>query len=315
MAESSSDLVFKIASLLSTDIVLAKQQVWELLAVLCVFSSRGRERVIEAMELLKSTGGFRFRFSPIIVDLRTKDSLPSFYRAILSFVNAFLATEKLPAVRLGLDRELTSIGLLERVNELRVDVKDEQFQVQVDSYLSRRSLDRQTLITEDIDLNSIPSVFQALKSRVAGTNAEANLLSMLQYLLAIDGSDHRRETLWSCISGYVGKAVFLDADPSEESSESRFEQQNSGMLEILKQNLMIASGQEPDSVSSVKGKLGRRGTLRGRSVRAKSLRRARKATTKASTCSSAFIAKVCDPCCGHTLHAKRCRKCSKTAQR
>ena len=91
-------LHFLFFSALDTTNVQIKKQVFELLSALCVYSSEGYNRALEALEHYKSFRSERYRFKLIVDELR--EAKKSEYQTVLlAFVNCLIIST--PQLKVG----------------------------------------------------------------------------------------------------------------------------------------------------------------------------------------------------------------------
>ena len=84
-----SRVYFIIFSALDTINVQVKKQVFELLSALCVYSSEGYSRALEALEHYKTFRSERYRFKLVVDELR--DAKSNEYKTVLlAFINCLI---------------------------------------------------------------------------------------------------------------------------------------------------------------------------------------------------------------------------------
>ena len=80
---------FHYFSALDTTNVQVKKQVFELLSALCVYSSEGYSRALEALEHYKTFRSERYRFKLVVDELR--DAKSNEYKTVLlAFINCLI---------------------------------------------------------------------------------------------------------------------------------------------------------------------------------------------------------------------------------
>ena len=92
--------IFFLISALDTTNVQIKKQVFELLSALCVYSSEGYNRALEALEHYKSFRSERYRFKLIVDELRGAKAT-EYQTTLLAFVNCLIIST--PQLKVGTD--------------------------------------------------------------------------------------------------------------------------------------------------------------------------------------------------------------------
>lgn len=217
--------------------LLSKKQIWEILSAICLYASAGRRKVLRAFNLFK-TKRTHYRFSVVLYELQLRDAPATYCAAVLGFVNSLLIGTEGFDERMVLRRELMALGILEAVRDLR-STTEEQLLVQIDVFMDRHSQDSQLVVTDDgLDLLNPMDVFQAVLQRVTFKPQSEQLLSILQHLLAIEGSADHIKVVWDFITNMIHRATYLDAEvrgASQEAVTTGFERQlEIGLLGLRK---------------------------------------------------------------------------------
>ena len=97
---NSLNKIFFLISALDTTNVQIKKQVFELLSALCVYSSEGYNRALEALEHYKSFRSERYRFKLIVDELRGAKAT-EYQTTLLAFVNCLIIST--PQLKVGTD--------------------------------------------------------------------------------------------------------------------------------------------------------------------------------------------------------------------
>ena len=95
-----NQLILLLISALDTTNVQIKKQVFELLSALCVYSSEGYNRALEALEHYKSFRSERYRFKLIVDELRGAKAT-EYQTTLLAFVNCLIIST--PQLKVGTD--------------------------------------------------------------------------------------------------------------------------------------------------------------------------------------------------------------------
>ncbi|KAL4230469.1 FH2 domain-containing protein 1 [Mactra antiquata] len=202
----------KIGSALSTENVTVKQQVFELLSALCVYSKDGYSRALDALEHHKVAKKQKYRFSVVIEELRLSEN-PSYKTTLLEFINCIIIyTDKIND-RIRIRNEFYGLKLQDVLNHLRaISDKDQNLTVQLDLFDEHKDTDDEQLPgAKGIDLTSPLDVFHSIFKQVDNTPQEIHFLTVLQHLLKIDPTDKSAELIWDTVETLVSKATVIES--------------------------------------------------------------------------------------------------------
>ena len=196
LVHSDNDCVQDMTLSLDSYHLILKQHIWELLSAVCLYSQPGRMRVISALENYALIKACRYRFSLVIQELAFVDCPGFYYLAVITFVNSLLKTNDFEQ-RLRIRRELVALGILEEIGILRDRACDSELMYQIDLFSLNHAEDWSEFSMAPVNLLDARSVFDALFDKTCRTPLSDRLLSVMQLLLAIDGTIELQEQLWS----------------------------------------------------------------------------------------------------------------------
>ncbi|XP_045205613.2 formin-J-like isoform X2 [Mercenaria mercenaria] len=208
----NKEFTTKLASALSIENVPVKQQVFELLSALCVYSKDGYSTALDALEHHKTAKKQKYRFSFLVDELRRTDSL-SYKNILLQFINCIIIyTDKINE-RIRIRNEFYGLKLQEVLNQLRpLGEKDPNLQVQFDVFDEHKDNDDEQLPgAKGIDLNSPLDVFHTIYKQVENTPQEIHFLTVLQHLLKIDTSEKTADVIWDTVESLISKATVIES--------------------------------------------------------------------------------------------------------
>ncbi|XP_072040337.1 LOW QUALITY PROTEIN: uncharacterized protein [Amphiura filiformis] len=206
-----TEFIRKLATALDTSNATVKKQVFELLSALCMYSSEGYIRAIDALEHYKTSQNQRYRFSLIIEELRKADAI-SYKTTLVAFINCILiATESLEE-RVRLRNELVGLKLLDVLSNLRKECsEDPDLVVQLDVFDDNKIADEEQFSgPEGVDLNNAIDVFHAIFKQVCDTPQITPFLTILQHLLRIDTREPISDAVWEVAEKLVHKSILLE---------------------------------------------------------------------------------------------------------
>ena len=168
---------------------------------------------------------------------------------MLGFVNSVLLGAEDVPTRRSLRQEFCGLGLNDFVYMLKDSgmMEHDGLRVQVEVYLKKQTEDTQALTnSKECDLSSAKQVFEILEEKLAFTPQADQLLSILQHLLAIEGSAVHVAAVWTFCAKLVRRAAYLDAGAAatanDASAANGFERQSSLAFSRL-QSVLTSSAQ------------------------------------------------------------------------
>nr|XP_026693262.1 inverted formin-2 isoform X12 [Ciona intestinalis] len=243
---SREDYTRVLSTTLDSANVMVKKQVFELLAAMCIYSSEGKSRSIDAMEHYKQAKSQRYRFSVVINELRNAENLP-YQTGILSFINAAILSTDAIHQRVKLRNEFIGLQLLDVLSELRLEsvrtnlaksraifgnpnnsddfgngyqlrscahLEADDLLIQLEVFDEKKLEDEEEIqaITgvEGIDINNHQDVFAAVFNKVCNSPQANNLLTILQCLVQLNPDDRVSDLAWEALVTIAQKAAVLE---------------------------------------------------------------------------------------------------------
>ncbi|KAL2082736.1 hypothetical protein ACEWY4_022554 [Coilia grayii] len=201
---------------LDTSNTMVKMQVAELLAALTIFSPKGRELALDALQNYKNVKSQQYRFSVIINELQATDNVP-YMVTLLSVVNALLfSTEELRA-RDKIRKEFIGLQILDILPKLR-EQEDDDLLIQCEAFEETMAEDEEELqrVFGGIDMSNHHEVFTALFTQVSASPTSVQLLTILQALLLVGPE---RGDVWLALEALADRATLLAQDEEVHSTE------------------------------------------------------------------------------------------------
>ncbi|XP_069063412.1 inverted formin-2 isoform X1 [Pleurodeles waltl] len=234
--------VRKLSQALDTSNVMVKKQVFELLAALCMYSSKGYTLALDALDHYKVVKNQQYRFSVIMNELSSTDNVP-YMVTLLSVINAIVLGSEELHLRTQLRNEFIGLQLLDVLTKLR-DHEDEDLEIQASVFEDIKAEDDEELFTiyGGIDMNSHQEVFSTLFNKVSSSPVSVQLLSILQGLLQLDPHNPSNLLLWEALEVLVNRAILLVDQEQENTLEKIIER-----IAVLKklQNNKNSGSSEP----------------------------------------------------------------------
>ncbi|KAI1895450.1 hypothetical protein AGOR_G00106400 [Albula goreensis] len=212
--------VRKLSQALDTSNTMVKKQVFELLAALSMFSTKGYNLALDALEHYKGVKTQQYRFSVIMNELQATDNVP-YMVTLLSVINALIFGADDLRQRDKLRKEFVGLQLLDILPKLR-EQEDEDLIIQCEAFEETMAEDEEELLRVygGIDMSSHQEVFTTLFNKISSSPASLQLLSILQALLLL-GPD--RTDVWQALEILTNRAILLAQDSQIDSSEKIME--------------------------------------------------------------------------------------------
>ncbi|KAG8228567.1 hypothetical protein J437_LFUL008646, partial [Ladona fulva] len=140
---------------LTSSNISVKMNVLELLCAVCMYSSRGLALVLDALNHLKASSGFRNRFGIILEAFKGGEAIAS---TALAFINCLLTAIEPIHKRVALRNEILALGLPNILSQLREEPTPD-VSVQLDAFDTRWHSDAEELPSASVFLESTNSGF------------------------------------------------------------------------------------------------------------------------------------------------------------
>ncbi|CAL4065974.1 unnamed protein product, partial [Meganyctiphanes norvegica] len=193
---NSDNYTRKLAKALDSKNMLVKKQVFELLSALCMYSQKGHDLSLDALNNYKVFKKQRYRFQLVLEELREAEVV-DYQTTLVAFINCLiLGAQHLPT-RVALRNEF--IGLdLERILKELVDIEDEQLNIQIQAFELALHEDTESLYGDEQGLNHY-DLFNLLFSKVRDTPQALHLLTLLHNLTKLDPENPESDSVWSLL--------------------------------------------------------------------------------------------------------------------
>lgn len=209
-----------ISQSLATENIKTKIQVLEILGGVCLVPG-GHKKVLDAMLHYQKFASERTRFQRLVNDL---DRSTGKYReevnlktAIMSFINAVIkygAGEESLEFRIHLRYEFLMLGLQPVIDKMR-SLENATLDRHLDFFELVRNDDERTMAKRfdmiHVDAKNATSMFDAMKKKIAHSEAYPSFLSVLQHLLLLP-KNGRSEHHWSLIDRLLQQIVLQSDD-------------------------------------------------------------------------------------------------------
>ncbi|KAM6953928.1 LOW QUALITY PROTEIN: inverted formin-2-like [Aplochiton taeniatus] len=187
---------------LDTSNTMVKMQVFELLAALGMFHTRGHHLALDALEHYKSVKTQQYRFSVIMSELQITDNCSPTWSPSLSVVNvAYFWSGRM---------RKQGLQLLDLLPKLSI-TEDVDLNIQCEAFEDALCEDEEEMnkVYGGIDMSSHQDVFSALFTKVSSPPASVQLLSSCRLLLLSPDE----ENLWLALEDLADRATLLAQDP------------------------------------------------------------------------------------------------------
>ncbi|XP_076129169.1 inverted formin-2-like isoform X2 [Alosa pseudoharengus] len=212
----AEEYVRTLSRALDTSNTMVKMQVFELLAALIMFSPKGRELSLDALQHYKTLKSQQYRFSVVMNELHATDNVP-YMVTLLSVVNALIFSTEELRNRDQLRKEFIGLQILDVLPKLR-EQEDEDLLIQCEAFEETMAEDDEELqrVFGGIDMSNHQEVFSALFTQVSSGPTSVQLLTILQALLLVGPE---RGDVWMALEALADRATLLAQDPEVHSTE------------------------------------------------------------------------------------------------
>ncbi|RXG70353.1 Inverted formin-2 [Armadillidium vulgare] len=186
----------KLAEALKNNSMMVRQQVFELLSALCMYSERGHALALDALNNYKVYHGLRYRFQLIIDEIKTAE-VPEYQACLLAFVNCIVLGESQLPLRCALRNEFLGLNLENLLFVLRHCDCDAVY-VQVEVFDTNYVEDQEELLgSDELQLtHNHYEIFGTLFDKIKDTPQALQLLTILKCLNQMDPSKAESDDLW-----------------------------------------------------------------------------------------------------------------------
>ncbi|EGD83326.1 hypothetical protein PTSG_12100 [Salpingoeca rosetta] len=269
LIDGGQPAINNLTVLLAAKQPVVKKLIWELLSVLCMYSSHACGLVLDSFSLFEANdddagggddgngsagidlhSGFEDPLRLIIQELQVTAHSDAYLTAVLGFVNALLRGTPELAARLQVRRRLLALGLLEVLESLRVRIESPDFLLQADVFQQHYFADINSATeTYSLDTSNPFETFAALNRKLRDDQVRKLFTSVIAQLLSMDDNQPTEVAaeVWKFILHQVTKATSITpiaGRGSEHAVSSRLRtlrRQTSSEFELLKEKIMTPS--------------------------------------------------------------------------
>ncbi|KAL5011364.1 hypothetical protein ScPMuIL_009915 [Solemya velum] len=211
----------KLARALDSGTTLPKKQVFEMLSAICAYSCPGYHMVMDALEALKVDTHQTHKFSLIVNEMRTSETI-AHRTAILTFINCLISCTTDLMERTRIRNELIGLDILDVLSYLRKEEIDKDLHLQLEMFHLRKHEDEESLASEyNLDMNCPQDLLDTITGRVFGSPRMVSFVNILQDLLSVELVHNKNsEKLWKTIDNLVHQVIHLCESESSDSFPS-----------------------------------------------------------------------------------------------
>ncbi|XP_022690167.1 inverted formin-2-like, partial [Varroa jacobsoni] len=224
----------ELVQALSTDNVLVKKQVFELLSAVCVYSFRGHHLAVDALQHYKfdklsrirsklivlvvivkqERHGLLSRFSPLVEELKNSE-VPAYQGTVLALINCVIISCDGLLEKIRIRNEFIALGVADELKKISSTSDDHTVFVQIRAFENERAADEDaareklglTLSMEPIEL------FGGLLEKVSSTPHVSCLALTLQHLNQLDPHHPDSFLAWDLLERVSSILARIPNDP------------------------------------------------------------------------------------------------------
>ncbi|CAE1234297.1 unnamed protein product [Acanthosepion pharaonis] len=233
--------VNQLVSALNTVHSMTKKEVFEILAVLCVFNSQGYYSVLQALQHYKKEAAQTHRFSILITELKQADTV-GYKCSIVSAINCIISANDNLHGRHKIRNEFIGLGLLDAFTYIQKEDSDEDLNIQLESFYGQKYQDDDKLnMMYEGDFQSPSELLNMLIEKIIGTPKYISFLHILQDLLKLELDDEQIDSSvnkWQLIENLVAK---VQHGETPHWMEPRKAKKRNGSANVFKDDLVSFS--------------------------------------------------------------------------
>ncbi|XP_064609571.1 LOW QUALITY PROTEIN: inverted formin-2-like [Liolophura sinensis] len=192
--EGEGSLTRKLITALDSGNTLPKKQVFEMLAVICVYGNRGYRVVQDALRHFKKVTNQSHVFSAIVNELKDADTIP-YKTAILTLINCVIMGTSDLVDRCRVRTEFEGLQLLDVLNFLRKEDSDEDLSIQLEKFHVHKHRDEEELERRTrVNMTDPHQLVKEVMKKIFATPKEACLVQILQDLLFLSSSSSSEDS-------------------------------------------------------------------------------------------------------------------------
>lgn len=200
--------VNQLVSALNTVHSMTKKEVFEILAVLCVFNSQGYYSVLQSLQHYKKEATQTHRFSILITELNQADTV-GYKCSIVTAINCIISANDNLHGRHKIRNEFIGLGLLDAFTYIQKEDTDEDLNIQLEAFYGQKYQDDDKLnMMYEGDFQSPSELLNMLIEKIIGTPKYISFLHILQDLLKLELDDEQIDSSvnkWQLIEDLAAK--------------------------------------------------------------------------------------------------------------
>ncbi|XP_071126193.1 inverted formin-2-like isoform X2 [Mytilus edulis] len=198
----------KLSLALNIGNTLPRKHVIEMLSAICVYNNLGYQSVLNALNYFKKETDQTNRFSVIINDLKTAETVQH-KTALMTLINCIINTTPDTVERNRIRNEFIGLHLLDILTFLRKEEADDDLHLQLEVFHDKKHEDEEILNQEtNIDFNSPEDLIDDIQSKIFGTSKMVSFVNILQDLLSIETVYSKNASkIWKTIDNLVHQTV------------------------------------------------------------------------------------------------------------
>ena len=230
------DYIDQFAQALTTNNVMVKKQIFELLSALC-YNSKGYIIALEALQRAKSHVVPKSSYNMLVSELKAT-KIPEYRATILALINTILVSTASRTERNSIRSQLASLQLPEIIEKLRSEETDHELLLQLETYVEKEDHDGKEDADEDLD--STEFILSKVYSKMRHLPERDHFHAVLQNLLVIEPNSENFAATWLSIEQLTNRAI-----------ENQDAEQLDSYLDIQIKKCDQAVGTEPKQYSEV----------------------------------------------------------------
>ncbi|XP_063675306.1 inverted formin-2-like [Bolinopsis microptera] len=229
----------QFAHALTTNNIMVKKQIFELLSALCYNSKRGYIMALEALKKTKSHVVPKNSYYILVSELKAT-KIPEYSTTILALVNTILVSTDSRVERNNIRTQLASLHLPEIIEKLRSEETDDDLLLQLETYVENEDHDGKEDADSYEDLDSTEFILSKVYSKMQHLPERDHFHAVLQNLLVIEPNNENFAATWLSIEQLTNRAI-----------ENQDAEQLDSYLNIQVEKRDQAVGTEPKHYSEV----------------------------------------------------------------
>ncbi|ELU03815.1 hypothetical protein CAPTEDRAFT_223320 [Capitella teleta] len=199
----SGDVITKLFQAFDIENEFVKTQVVQLMSAFCVTSEEGLQKCIIALDVFKTKNGYRNRFKPLMIELRSSRLTHALAVAILGFINCIITSQDRYGYRCATRLELLGLGILRVIQDLSDGFQDEDhehFAIQCQIFRDHMAEDDEADDAMEEEEEVALHLFNSIYAKIKGTQLLDDFVNILLHLSQLNPDNPCGSTAWSVSS-------------------------------------------------------------------------------------------------------------------